>query len=139
MCASMPSHESKVVRLHTVQLRREERRTVTDGADCQYFAVIASLFEIALRARHTFYRTNNLLCSPGGRACRLYAQRDQHRGGWQGDLDIPGLSGNDFSMDQINPLPARTQDEVRVEAWAEVREPLELQLGPLGRYDYPRA
>jgi len=36
-------------------------------------------------------------------------------------------------MDQISPLPALTQDEVRVSAWAEVREPLELQLAPLGR------
>jgi SAM-dependent methyltransferase len=36
-------------------------------------------------------------------------------------------------MDQINPLPALTQDDVRVAAWAEVREPLELQLAPLGR------
>ena len=36
-------------------------------------------------------------------------------------------------MDQINPLPALTQDEFRVRAWAEVREPLELQLAPLGR------
>ena len=36
-------------------------------------------------------------------------------------------------MDQINPLPALTQDDVRVRAWAEVREPLELQLAPLGR------
>jgi SAM-dependent methyltransferase len=36
-------------------------------------------------------------------------------------------------MDQINPLPALTQDEVRVGAWAEVRELLELQLAPLGR------
>src|SRR6201993_5272271 len=36
-------------------------------------------------------------------------------------------------MDQINPLPALTRDEVRVSAWAEVREPLELQLAPLGR------
>src|SRR5262249_21175391 len=36
-------------------------------------------------------------------------------------------------MDQSNPLLALTQDEVRVLAWAEVREPLELQLGPLGR------
>jgi ubiquinone/menaquinone biosynthesis C-methylase UbiE len=36
-------------------------------------------------------------------------------------------------MDRINPLPALTQDEVRVRAWAEVREPLELQLAPLGR------
>ena len=33
-------------------------------------------------------------------------------------------------MDQKNPV---TQDEVRVGAWAEVREPLELQLAPLGR------
>ena len=36
-------------------------------------------------------------------------------------------------MDQISPLLALTQDEVRVAAWAEVREPLELQLAPLGR------
>ena len=36
-------------------------------------------------------------------------------------------------MDEINPLPALTQDEVRVGAWAEVREALELQLAPLGR------
>src|SRR5258708_1482737 len=36
-------------------------------------------------------------------------------------------------MDQISPLPALTQDEVRVGAWAEVHEPLELQLSPLGR------
>src|SRR5215831_5020244 len=36
-------------------------------------------------------------------------------------------------MDQNNPLPALTQDEVRVRAWAEVRELLELQLAPLGR------
>ncbi len=35
-------------------------------------------------------------------------------------------------MDRISPLPALTQDEVRVAAWAEVREPLELQLAPLG-------
>jgi hypothetical protein len=34
-------------------------------------------------------------------------------------------------MDQTNPVPALTQDEVRVGAWAEVREPLELQLAPL--------
>src|SRR5256885_2706772 len=33
-------------------------------------------------------------------------------------------------MDQISPI---AQDEVRVAAWAEVREPLELQLAPLGR------
>jgi len=37
-------------------------------------------------------------------------------------------------MDQIRPLPALTQDETRVAAWAEVREPLELQLAPLGRH-----
>src|SRR5215510_4480861 len=36
-------------------------------------------------------------------------------------------------MDQVSPLPALTQDEVRVGAWAEVREPLERQLAPLGR------
>jgi SAM-dependent methyltransferase len=36
-------------------------------------------------------------------------------------------------MDQISPLPALPQDEVRVGAWAEVRELLELQLAPLGR------
>src|SRR5262249_5975942 len=36
-------------------------------------------------------------------------------------------------MDQNNPLPALTQDEVRVGAWAEGRELLELQLAPLGR------
>jgi SAM-dependent methyltransferase len=36
-------------------------------------------------------------------------------------------------MDQISPLPALFQDEVRVGAWAEVRELLELQLAPLGR------
>jgi hypothetical protein len=41
-------------------------------------------------------------------------------------------SSNDLRMDQNNPLPA-TQDEVRVGAWAEVREALELQLAPLGR------
>jgi len=31
-------------------------------------------------------------------------------------------------------LPALTQDEIRAAAWAEVREPLELQLAPLGRH-----
>ena len=36
-------------------------------------------------------------------------------------------------MNQIGPSPAPTQDEVRVAAWAEVRESLELQLAPLGR------
>src|ERR1700737_701545 len=36
-------------------------------------------------------------------------------------------------MDQIAPVPGLTQDEVRVDAGAEVREPLELQLAPLGR------
>jgi cyclopropane fatty-acyl-phospholipid synthase-like methyltransferase len=34
-------------------------------------------------------------------------------------------------MDQITAL---TEDEVWVGAWAEVREPLELQLAPLGRH-----
>ena len=50
-----------------------------------------------------------------------------------GDLDSPGPSGNDRRMDQVSPLPALPQDEVRVRAWAEVRELLELQLAPLGR------
>jgi ubiquinone/menaquinone biosynthesis C-methylase UbiE len=36
-------------------------------------------------------------------------------------------------MDQITPLQALTQDDVRVGAWAEIREPLEHQLAPLGR------
>jgi SAM-dependent methyltransferase len=36
-------------------------------------------------------------------------------------------------MDRSSPLPALTQDELRVGAWAEVREPLERQLAPLGR------
>jgi SAM-dependent methyltransferase len=36
-------------------------------------------------------------------------------------------------MDQNNPLPSLTQDEVRLRAWAEVQEPLERQLAPLGR------
>ena len=36
-------------------------------------------------------------------------------------------------MAQISPLPTLSQDEVRVGAWAEVRELLELQLAPLGR------
>jgi SAM-dependent methyltransferase len=36
-------------------------------------------------------------------------------------------------MDRSSRLPAPTQDELRVGAWAEVREPLERQLAPLGR------
>jgi len=36
-------------------------------------------------------------------------------------------------MRPISPLPALTQDELRVAAWAEVRELLERQLAPLGR------
>src|SRR5262245_46391229 len=52
----------------------------------------------------------------------------------QSGLDIPRPSGNDLSMEQDNPPRALTQDEVRVGAWAEVREPLELQLAPLGRH-----
>src|SRR5881394_2941390 len=36
-------------------------------------------------------------------------------------------------MDQTIAPPALTQDQVRVEAWADVREPLERQLAPLGR------
>jgi SAM-dependent methyltransferase len=37
-------------------------------------------------------------------------------------------------MNQISPVPALAQDEVRAAAWAEVREPLERQLAPLGRH-----
>ena len=51
----------------------------------------------------------------------------------KGDLDIPGSLSNHLSMDQISPLPAPSLDEVRVAAWAEVRELLERQLAPLGR------
>jgi SAM-dependent methyltransferase len=36
-------------------------------------------------------------------------------------------------MPPNNPFPASTQDELRVSAWSEVRELLELQLAPLGR------
>jgi SAM-dependent methyltransferase len=36
-------------------------------------------------------------------------------------------------MDQNDRLPALTEDEVRVAAWAEVRKPLERQLAPLGQ------
>jgi SAM-dependent methyltransferase len=51
-------------------------------------------------------------------------------GGLLGVLDSPRPSGNDLGMDVISTLP---QDEVRVSAWAEVRELLERQLAPLGR------
>ena len=37
------------------------------------------------------------------------------------------------AMDHVNSPTAPTQDDVRVGAWAEVREPLERQLAPLGR------
>ena len=53
--------------------------------------------------------------------------------GLLGDLESPRPSGNDLRMDQISPLPALPQDEVRVGAWAEVRELLERQLVALGR------
>lgn len=36
-------------------------------------------------------------------------------------------------MNQINLPPGLTQDEIRVHAWAQVREPSELQLALLGR------
>jgi len=36
-------------------------------------------------------------------------------------------------MNQIGPSPAAAEDDVRVAAWAEVRDLLELQLEPLGR------
>ena len=53
--------------------------------------------------------------------------------GLLGELDSRARSGNDLGMDQINVLPALRADELRVGAWAEVRELLELQLAPLGR------
>jgi SAM-dependent methyltransferase len=57
-----------------------------------------------------------------------------YSGNLLGDLDSPRPSGNDdLRMNQSSPLPALTQDEVRVRAWAEIRELLELQLAPLGR------
>ena len=37
-------------------------------------------------------------------------------------------------MGLIRPRSSLTRDELRVAAWAEVREPLELQLAPLGRH-----
>jgi SAM-dependent methyltransferase len=49
----------------------------------------------------------------------------------QDDLDILWTSGNHLSMEQNNRTGA--DDNVRVRAWAEVREPLELQLAPLGQ------
>jgi 2-polyprenyl-3-methyl-5-hydroxy-6-metoxy-1,4-benzoquinol methylase len=49
----------------------------------------------------------------------------------QDDLDILWTSGNRLSMEQNNRTGA--DDNVRVRAWAEVREPLELQLAPLGQ------
>jgi ubiquinone/menaquinone biosynthesis C-methylase UbiE len=36
-------------------------------------------------------------------------------------------------MNENSPPPVLTHDELRVRAWAEVRELLELQLAPLGR------
>ena len=48
-------------------------------------------------------------------------------------LDISTLSGNDLRMNQIKLPSAVSQDEIRVRAWAEVREALELQLAPLGQ------
>lgn len=51
-----------------------------------------------------------------------------------GDLDNATLPGNYRGMDRTHPTPALTQDEVRVAAWAEIRELLELQLAPLGRH-----
>jgi SAM-dependent methyltransferase len=42
-------------------------------------------------------------------------------------IDDPGMNPN-------NPMQALTPDELRVAAWAEVREPLERQLAPLGRH-----
>jgi SAM-dependent methyltransferase len=48
-------------------------------------------------------------------------------------LDILKLSGNDLRMDQLKLSSALSHDEIRIRAWAEVREALELQLAPLGQ------
>jgi hypothetical protein len=49
------------------------------------------------------------------------------------DLGTTKPSGNDFTMSQNIPQPALTQDDIRVAAWAEIRELLERQLAPLGQ------
>jgi SAM-dependent methyltransferase len=64
---------------------------------------------------------------------RPTADIENGSGRLQSDLDVPRPPGNDQTMDQTSSLPALSPDEVRVRAWAEVREPLELQLAPLGR------
>ena len=46
---------------------------------------------------------------------------------------MAGYRSNDLCMNGSGPLAALTQDDVRVRAWAEVRDLLELQLAPLGR------
>src|ERR1700720_2233903 len=43
------------------------------------------------------------------------------------------MNGSGGIQPERGPLPAPTQDDLRAAAWAEVREPLELQLAPLGR------
>jgi SAM-dependent methyltransferase len=50
-----------------------------------------------------------------------------------GDLDILQSPDNHLRMNQNTTPPAQAQDDVRVRAWAEVRDLLELQLAPLGR------
>ena len=46
---------------------------------------------------------------------------------------LPDRRGIGLNMNQNNPMPALTLDEVRVGGWPEVRSLLELQLAPLGR------
>ena len=48
-------------------------------------------------------------------------------------FDTTATARNKLAMNVINPLTSQTQDDLRVGAWAEVRELLELQLAPLGR------
>jgi SAM-dependent methyltransferase len=57
-----------------------------------------------------------------------------NRRGKPSDLDIPGPSSTNLSMGQTRSLSMLTKDRIRVRAWAEVRELLELQLAPLGRH-----
>jgi SAM-dependent methyltransferase len=49
------------------------------------------------------------------------------------ELDNPSPSGDGFRMNWTRTHPALPRDDVRVRAWAEVRDLLELQLAPLGQ------
>jgi SAM-dependent methyltransferase len=72
-------------------------------------------------------------CRQSGRAQSSDARTVFGSGGLRGNLDISRPSRDDLGMNPNKPQPALTQDEIRIGAWAEVREALELQLAPLGR------